>query len=395
MNKKKIFNDPIYGLIRFPFDDLYAVIDHPFFQRLRRISQQALSHNVYPGAMHTRFQHALGATHLMTRALDTLKSKGIKISDEECFATCVAILLHDVGHSPFSHSLEHVVTHLHHEKISELLIKKIGEDLDLNFQMALDIFTGAYKRPFFHQLVSGPIDVDRMDYLTRDSFFSGVAEGVIGYDRIILMMNVINDTLVIEEKGQYSIEKFLQARRFMYWQVYLHKTVISSEILLLHILKRAKYLYQNGIGLPISDALSYFFKNEGLTIPYQNFIKNFTKLDDHDIMWMIKQCSECSDKTMALLCSKMLSRKLFKVLPYSDENLVKGISMTKAYLTQNEIDEVDLCYFHGVRNEKVTLYDHEKPILMLKKDGQLMDFYHYLKGETINEETKGFVFFAQ
>nr|HMU05259.1 HD domain-containing protein [Saprospiraceae bacterium] len=237
MNKKKIFNDPIYGLIRFSDEILYDIIDHPYFQRLRRISQQALSHYVYPGALHTRFQHAIGATHLMTRALDTLRSKGHVISDQEYESACIAILLHDIGHGPFSHALEHTLVDIHHEEISLQLMTKIGAELAYDFSMAIDIFKGSYPRHFLHQLVSGQIDVDRMDYLTRDSFFSGVAEGIIGYDRIITMMNIVDDFLVIEEKGIYSIEKFLMARRLMYWQVYLHKTVIAAETMLISILK--------------------------------------------------------------------------------------------------------------------------------------------------------------
>ena len=323
MNKKKIFNDPIYGLIRFPFDTIYEIIDHPYFQRLRRISQQALSHYVYPGALHTRFQHALGATHLMCRAIETLRSKGVYISDKEYEAVCIAILLHDVGHGPFSHALEHTLADVHHEKISVIIMKKIGEEINRDFSLVLDIFKGSYYRPFLHQLVSGQIDTDRMDYLTRDSFFSGVAEGIIGYDRIITMMNAENDQLVIEEKGIYSIEKFLMARRLMYWQVYLHKTVIAAEIMLISILERARHLTISGIKIPSSDELNYFLSLEGKESNYLHkpvFLSNFVRLDDMDILWMIKRSVDHTDKIFGTLCKNLLDRKLLKVMLKTKES---------------------------------------------------------------------------
>ena len=310
MNKKKIFNDPIYGLIRFNHEIIYEIIDHPYFQRLRRISQQALSHYVYPGALHTRFQHALGALHLMTRALDTLKSKGIEITDQEYEACSIAVLLHDIGHGPFSHALEHALADVHHENISLLLMEKIAEELNADFSMAMDIFKGEYRRPFLHQLVSGQIDVDRMDYLTRDSFYSGVAEGIIGYDRIITMMSVYNDQLVIEEKGIYSIEKFLMARRLMYWQVYLHKTVISAEVMLISVLKRAKYLTSLEIALPSSEELTFFLTTPGNNeniIKHPDFLKNFVLLDDMDMLWMIKKSVNHPDFIMKTFIEQFIT----------------------------------------------------------------------------------------
>lgn len=387
-NKKKIFNDPIYGLIRFPHKILYQIIDHPYFQRLRRISQQALSHYVYPGAMHTRFQHALGATHLMCRALDILQSKGIKISKHEHEAVCIAILLHDIGHGPFSHALEHVLADVHHEEISLHIIKKIGKELRHDFTLALEIYTGQYHRSFLHQLVSGQIDVDRMDYLTRDSFYSGVAEGIIGYDRIIMMMDVRNDRLVIEEKGVYSIEKFLMARRLMYWQVYLHKTVISAEIMLISILKRAKFLAENDISLPSSSELDYFLatqQSQQSLLNEENFINNFVKLDDIDILWMIKKSIHHSDKILSHLCKNLLDRKLLKVRSAEKMTLEEYENQMTKFSNAHKytIEETD--YFFETKKVAVLPYDYYKEITILKKSGETVP-YSQLGGMWLNNE---------
>jgi HD superfamily phosphohydrolase len=397
-NKKKIFNDPIYGLIRFPHKVLYDIIDHPYFQRLRRISQQALSHYVYPGAMHTRFQHAIGATHLMCRALDILKSKGVRISKEEHEAVCMAILLHDIGHGPFSHALEHVLAEVHHEDISKQIIRRMGEELGLDFSLVLLIFTGQYHRPFLHQLVSGQIDVDRMDYLTRDSFFSGVAEGIIGYDRIIMMMDVKDDQLVIEEKGIYSIEKFLMARRLMYWQVYLHKTVIAAEIMLISTLRRAKYLAESGVSLSSSEELNYFLSSRISQDSLANddlFIRNFVLLDDTDILWLIKKSVRHPDKILSQLSQCLIERRLMKVSTDEKISMKDFDEMRRHFAESSGISEEDTSYFFETKEVKVDPYDFQNEILIQKKSGKIVTFSH-LGGQWINNnENKTFFFMTQ
>lgn len=397
MNKKKIFNDPIYGLIRFPFESLYEIIDHPYFQRLRRISQQALSHYVYPGALHTRFIHALGATHLMCRSIETLRSKGIEISDTEYEAVCMAILLHDVGHGPFSHALEHTLTNVHHEEMSLLIMKKIGVELNKDMSLAVEIFTGQYYRPFFHQLVSGHIDVDRMDYLTRDSFFSGVAEGIIGYDRIITMMYVVDDQLVIEEKGIYSIEKFLMARRLMYWQVYLHKTVIAAEIMLISVLTRARYLSLSDVSLPSSSELNYFLsmkgdKSDQLHDPL--FLENFTKLDDMDILWMMKKSIDHPDRIFAALCKNLIERKLLKVSIKSEKSLEEFDAKKLDFMKINHLTEDEASYFFTEKKEVISLYDNNiGEINILLKSGDVVPYSLYQNGINLKPETRTFLFY--
>jgi HD superfamily phosphohydrolase len=399
MNKKKIFNDPIYGLIRFNHDVLYEIIDHPYFQRLRRISQQALSHYVYPGALHTRFQHALGALHLMTRALDTIKSKGIEISDQEYEACCIAILLHDIGHGPFSHALEHALADVHHENISLLLIQKISEELGKDFTMAIQIFKGAYHRPFLHQLVSGQIDVDRMDYLTRDSFYSGVAEGIIGYDRIITMMNVVNDQLVIEEKGIYSVEKFLMARRLMYWQVYLHKTVISAEVMLISILKRARYLARKGAAIPSSDELTFFLTTPGDNqniIGHPDFLKNFVLLDDMDILWMIKKSVNHEDFVMKYLCKSLLDRKLLKVTVKSEESYATFLKAKNEFQTKSGLNDDETGYFFSEKKEAIYPYDTRAgEINMLMKNGKIQTYSSLNPNLLTSIEERTFLFYQK
>ncbi len=399
MNKKKIFNDPIYGLIRFPFDTIYEIIDHPYFQRLRRISQQALSHYVYPGALHTRFQHALGATHLMCRAIETLRSKSINISDQEYEAVCIAILLHDVGHGPFSHALEHTLTDVHHEKISLIVMKKIGEELGKDFSLVLDIFTGSYHRPFFHQLVTGQIDVDRMDYLTRDSFFSGVAEGIIGYDRIITMMNVADNQLVIEEKGIYSIEKFLMARRLMYWQVYLHKTVISAEIMLISILNRARYLTVAGKAIPSSDELNYFLslrEEEKDYLHQPEFLSNYVRLDDMDILWMIKRSVNHNDQIFATLCKNLLDRKLFKVALKTEESLVNFNRNKRIYQMEHKLNDDEINYFFTEKQEVIYPYDaNTGEINMLMKNGKIIPYSNLNSHLNTAAEERTFLFYQK
>jgi len=259
MSKSKIFNDPVYGFVSVPYGLLFNLVEHRWFQRLRRIKQVSLTHYVYPGALHTRFHHALGALHLMQQAIEVLRSKGAYISDQEAEAVSAAILLHDIGHGPFSHTLEHTLVRAHHEALSLLFMEQLNQELGGALDMTIRIFRDQYPKRFLHQLVSGQLDMDRMDYLNRDSFFTGVHEGVIGYDRIIKMLAIQNDELVVEEKGIYSIEKFLIARRLMYWQVYLHKTVLSAEQMLVQTLRRAKDLVRAGELVPVYGGLAYFF----------------------------------------------------------------------------------------------------------------------------------------
>ena len=317
MNKKKIINDPVYGFISIPTELIYDLIEHPYFQRLRYIKQLGMTHLVYPGALHTRFHHALGAMHLMGLAIETLRNKNHEISDEEEEAVTIAILLHDIGHGPFSHALEEVIVEgISHEDISEMLMNRLNVQFEGRLTMAIRIFTGSYHRGFLHQLVSSQLDMDRLDYLNRDSFFTGVSEGVISSDRIIKMLNVRNDQIVVEEKGIYSVEKFLIARRLMYWQVYLHKTVIAAEQLLAKILKRSRELALMDIPVFTTPALSHFLKKPVSRDAFINepcHLENFATLDDTDIMAAVKVWANHEDFVLAKLCRDLVERKLYKV----------------------------------------------------------------------------------
>ena len=308
-NKLKIINDPVHGFIKIPYDILFDLIEHPLFQRLRRIRQLGLTHFVYPGANHTRFQHAVGAMHLMGLAIEVIRSKGHAITDEEATAVTIAILLHDIGHGPFSHSLEHsLIRSISHEEISLMLMEQLNHQFNGKLSMAIDIFTNRYHKKFLHQLVSSQLDMDRLDYLKRDSFFTGVIEGVIGSDRIIKMLNVLNDQLVVEEKGIYSIEKFLIARRLMYWQVYLHRTVVASEQLLVMMLKRAKALTSGGEVLFATPALAHFLHEHD-----EVSLEQFALLDDADILASAKVWCNISDRVLSMLANGVVNRKLFYV----------------------------------------------------------------------------------
>jgi len=317
LNKKKIINDPVYGFISIPSALVYDVISHPYFQRLRYIKQLGMTHLVYPGALHTRFHHALGAMHLMGLAVEILRSKGHHITEGEEEAAILAILLHDIGHGPFSHALEHsLVTGIRHEDISMKLMQELNDHFEGKLTHAIEIFNGTYPKKFLHQLISGQLDLDRMDYLNRDSFFTGVSEGVISFDRIIKMFNVFDDDLVIEEKGIYSIEKFLIARRLMYWQVYLHKTVIAGEMILVKLLERAKDLSARGEDLFAAPSLNYFLKhniNEKNFFSLQENLTHFTNLDDQDIYAAVKVWVQHPDKILSTLCKMLTSRNLYKV----------------------------------------------------------------------------------
>jgi uncharacterized protein len=316
-NKLKIFNDPVYGFVHIPFELIYDLIEHPYFQRLRRIKQLGMTHLVYPGALHTRFHHAMGAMHLMGEAIEIIRAKGQEITEEEAQAVTIAVLLHDIGHGPFSHALEHSIVHnITHEDISALFMDRLNIIFEGKLTLALRIFRNDYHKKFLHQLVSSQLDVDRLDYLKRDSFFTGVSEGVISSDRIIKMFNVADDQLVVEAKGIYSIEKFIIARRLMYWQVYLHKTVISAEYLLVKILQRAKELAEKGIELFSTEPFKEFLYNKH---DKNSFLENpevldiFASLDDLDIFTSIKVWAGHQDAVLSTLCNNIVNRQLFKI----------------------------------------------------------------------------------
>ena len=375
----KIINDPIYGFIRIPHGIIFELIEHPYFQRLRRITQLGLSYLVYPGAYHTRFQHAIGATYLMIKAVQHLRSKGHKISEEEEEAVSIAILLHDIGHGAFSHALEHSIAHeISHEDLSLLFMEKLNKEFNGKLTKAIQIFKNKYRKHFLHQLVSSQLDMDRMDYLKRDSFYSGVQEGIIGSDRIIHMLNVVDDQLVVENKGIYSIEKFLIARRLMYWQVYLHKTVLSAENMLIKVLKRAKKLSQSGCDLFGSSALKYFLKNN---FTLNDFRKNkevfqtFTRLDDQDVLAAIKEWQFHEDKILSTLSNKIIQRKLLNIEVTDESISEERLQEMKNHVAQYydiDITETDyLAFVDTISNNAYTA--HKSNINILYKDGSLKD----------------------
>ncbi len=379
MNKKKIINDPIYGFINITTDLIFDLIAHPYFQRLRRIKQLGIAEFVYPGAHHTRFHHALGAMHLMQEAMNTLKSKGHTISQEEEEAAQIAILLHDIGHGPFSHLLENIILdQVHHEQMSLLIMEELNVYFNQKISLAILMFENKYERPFFHQLISSQLDVDRMDYLNRDSFFTGVKEGFIGADRIIKMINIYNDKLVVEEKGIYSIENFLTARRLMYWQVYLHKTAICAETMLVLILKRAKELLQNGEIVNASEPLLYFLSN---TIDYDTFVKEkkylqyFTLLDDNDIWFCIKTWVNHTDIVLSNLSKMLLERRLFKIIISDKPISIEIKNKIKETVLENlKINKSDLKYFFHLDSTSNEAYvSGNKNITIISKNNQLED----------------------
>lgn len=350
LNKKKIINDPVYGFINIPSELIFDLISHPFFQRLRYIKQLGMTHLVYPGALHTRFHHALGAMHLMSLAIEILRSKGHEISASEEEGATIAILLHDVGHGPFSHALEHsLVKGISHEDISMLIMEKLNEEFAGKLNTAIEIFTGRYPKKFLHQLISSQLDLDRMDYLNRDSFFTGVSEGVISFDRIIKMFNVADDQLVIEEKGIYSIEKFLIARRLMYWQVYLHKTVIAGEQLLVKILKRAKELAAGGEQLFATPALQHFLQNDVTRAGFLEtniHLVQFARLDDQDIFASVKVWRDHNDRILSLLCNMLVGRHLYKTEITSEKPDEGRLAMLRDHVGLSlEINPEEVSYF--------------------------------------------------
>jgi len=376
-NKLKILNDPIYGFITIPNERIFDIIEHKYFQRLRRISQMGMSYLVYPGAQHTRFHHALGCMHLMRKSLEVLRFKGVAISEDEEEALLIAILLHDIGHGPFSHAMEHsIVNGVNHEWISLQFMEKMNEDFNQSLTLAIQIFKGEYPRKFFKQLIASQLDVDRLDYLKRDSFYTGVAEGNINSERLITMLNVKNDALVVEQKGIYSVEKFLVARRLMYWQVYLHKTSLGAEQLVIRVLKRAKFLVEKGEKLPASKALSYFLEHKiDMECFNEEILDTFSKLDDYDIVSAMKEWMSCDDFVLKNLCEMIINRDLLKVklrkkkidpkkLEIHINKLQEKYSITK--------DEAAYFVFQGKVSNLAYRSDVEN-ISILHKNGKVVD----------------------
>lgn len=378
MNKKKIINDPVYGFISIPTELIFDIIEHPYFQRLGRIKQLGLTYLVYPGAQHSRLQHALGAMHLMTQALEVLRSKGCEITYEEAEAATIAILLHDAGHGPFSHTLEKLlIPGIAHEQLSVRIMERLNETFNGQLSLAIEIFRGTYHKKFLHQLVSGQLDMDRLDYLNRDSFFTGVAEGVIGYDRIIKMLSVRNNELVVESKGMYSVEKFLISRRLMYWQVYLHKTVLAAEEMLVKTVARAKELSRER-NVKATPALSYFleknFEKDGLALT-DEILERFTDMDDSDIISSIKMWRADEDPILAWLSDHLLSRKLFKIelrnTPFTEEEIA---AVTARVLSLTPLAWDYLSYFVFTESTSNHAYSPQSgPINILFKDGTICD----------------------
>jgi HD superfamily phosphohydrolase len=377
INKLKIFNDPIYGFITLPNTLIYDLVQHPYFQRLRRISQMGLSYLVYPGAHHTRFHHALGCMHIMQKAIDVLRFKGVEISKEEEKALYIAILLHDIGHGPFSHAMEHsIVEDVNHEAISLLFMQELNKQFNGELTLAIEIFQEKYHRKFMLQLISSQLDMDRMDYLRRDSFYTGVAEGNINSERLIQMMNVVDDTLVIEEKGIYSVEKFLMARRLMYWQAYLHKTSLVAEVILTKVLKRAKDLTQRGIVLPCSQPLLFFMQNK---ISQEDFdtqtLDLFAQLDDYDIISALKMWQYHDDFVLKSLSGMIINRDLLKVKISEEKFSQDQVDVLIAQFSKrNDLTYHDASYFVMRGKIKNQAYNKDaEPIRIYKKDKTIED----------------------
>lgn len=379
MNKKKILNDPVYGFINIPNDLIFDIIEHRYFQRLRRIKQLGLTDMVYPGALHTRFHHALGAMHLMSRALNALRSKGVEISDEEYNAVMIAILLHDLGHGPFSHTLEFsLFKDIHHEQVSLWMMERLNQEFDGKLDLAIKIFTGKYERKFFHQMVSSQLDIDRLDYLKRDSFFTGVYEGSIGSERIMEMLNVRNDHLVVEEKGIYSIENFLSARRLMYWQVYLHKTAVSAEVMLIELIKRAKDLTQQGQKILATPALTLFLEQNITDADFRDdpdILEVYALLDDSDIWGSIKFWQDHEDVVLSKLSQMLLERKLLGISFSNDETgRIVTDGLIQKVARHFNISEDEASYFVKTGTVSNSAYiSSGQSIKILRKSGELVD----------------------
>ncbi|MDB2685487.1 HD domain-containing protein, partial [Flavobacteriaceae bacterium] len=369
-------NDPIYGFIRIPNSLIFDIIEHPSFQRLRRVSQMGFSNLVYPGANHTRFHHALGCLHLMQKTVNVLRVKGISISEQEENALYIAILLHDIGHGAFSHALEHsIVTGISHEEISLKYMHQLNRQFDGQLDLAISVFNGEYHRKFLHQLITSQLDIDRLDYLKRDSFYTGVAEGNISSDRLIAMINVVDNELVIEKKGIYSVEKFLIARRLMYWQVYLHKTSLVAEYMLVNILTRAKELANQGVELFGSSSLKFFLYQKTDKNNFDNKVLNlFSELDDYDVLSAIKEWTNHSDKILSNLSLMIVNRNLLKIEIFDEEVSNDHLSNTTSkFLKISKISEEEAKYFVFSGKISNQAYNKDQPIKIASKNGTIED----------------------
>lgn len=379
-NKKKIINDPVFGFITIPNDFLYKLIQHPFLQRLNRIKQLGLASFVYPGAQHTRLHHSIGAMYLMDEAIKTLRGKGHEITEEEANGALACILMHDLGHGPFSHVLEHTLTNgIHHEELSYYLMERLNKELEGELDICIQIFKNEYPKKFLHQLVSGQLDVDRLDYLRRDSFFTGVTEGNIGSARIIKMLDIRDDKLVVEAKGIYSIENFLMARRLMYWQVYLHKTAVAAEKVLIKTLTRAKELYKKGVDVFAPPSLQYFLKKDVtqslLEEDLDTVLDKFVDLDDNDIWCSLKVWTTHEDKVLSKLSSCMINRNLFKI-KISNEAVSKDeiAGRVREYMDTLNVDEYEASYFYSSDVISTNMYNEEDDSIdILYNDGSIKD----------------------
>ena len=378
INRHKILNDPVYGFVTLRHGRAMDLMDHRFMQRLRRISQLGLSHLVYPGAVHNRFHHAVGCMHLMQEAIESLRNKGVEITEAEAEAACLAILLHDVGHGPFSHALEHsIVQGVYHEDISALIMGRLNEEMGGALDLAIQIFNDHHPKPFLHQLVSSQLDMDRLDYLARDSFYSGVTEGKVGSERILKMLNVVNGQLVVEEKGIYSIEKFIVARRLMYWQVYLHRTVLSAEHMLTLVLRRAKHLVRQGHKVFASPALSLFLHDDldrAQFLADPMVLERFCELDDSDVFVAMKAWRHHEDRVLALLSQRLLDRGLFRIElrpePFSEAEVRERVDASAQHFGLSSEDAEFLVSNARIDNKAYV----PRGIMVLYKDGTIRDF---------------------
>ena len=396
--KNKIINDPIYGFIHIPFDIIWDIIEHPYFQRLRRISQLGLSSLVYPGANHNRFHHAIGAMHLMNKAIETLMSKGHTITQKEHEASLIAILLHDIGHGPFSHALENSIVHkLSHEQLSIIFMHKLNEEFNGKLSLAITIFQKKYTKKFLHQLISSQLDVDRLDYLNRDSFYSGVNEGIINSERIIAMLNIKNNELVIDEKGLYSIEKFIIARKLMYWQVYLHKTVLSAEHTLMKVLKRAKYLATLGCQIYTTPAFKVFlyekYKIDEVFFNQNKLLNKFALLDDYDILTCIKNWQYENDQVLSILSKTIINRKLLKIKSVKKNEIDLELNKIKNQASKKigvKEDDVDYLVFPiSIQNETYNFIEDE--IKFLTRNNSLVNLSEMKKEFSINTQNSSII----
>lgn len=394
-NKLKIINDPVHGFIKIPYEIIFDIMEHRCFQRLRRISQTGLLSLIFPGATHTRFHHAIGAMHLMFNALEILKQKGVKISTEEEKGTMLAVLLHDVGHGPFSHALENILMdNWHHEKLSLLLMEQLNEEFSGELTIAIQMFQGKYHRKFFNQLISSQLDVDRLDYLKRDSFYTGVSEGNINTQRILSTLNVLDDELVLDEKGIYSIEHYLVARMFMYWQVYYHKAAVLAENLLIKIMNRAKTLVSQNVKVEASENLKYFLYRESSPQATEEDIARFMELDDTDVLQAIKSWKNHDDFVLSYLCKTVINRKFPKIIysstPFSDDLVQEKIRETNLHFG---IENGDLLVDNIERN--LLPYDKTKqPIYLLRNDMEkvaLEQAGSQILSMNINEKTTRYI----